>query len=109
MPMLPIDLQTLFSNLNQVSKDQSVQKDEAVLQQSIAGTQIVKKSEENDNSVNETHEVKDGVENIKNEEKKGKAHTRHGKKSKEKKSIDRENSKEIVTDPLLGHHVDITG
>ena len=109
MPMLPIDLQTLFSNLNQVSKDQSVQKDEAVLQQSLAGTQIVKKSEENDNSVNVTREIEDGVEKIKEVDKKKKANAKNKKNRKGKDDHNQEQGKEIMTDPLLGHHIDITG
>jgi hypothetical protein len=109
MPILPIDLQTMFSNMNQVSKDQSVQKEEASAQQSLAGLQQVKKAEENDNSVNETREIGDGVDKISEEEKKKneKAKKKRGKKNKS--DLQDMDAKEVVKDPLLGHHVDISG
>ncbi len=56
MPLLPIDLQTLFSQANQVSKEQAIQKEAAPLAQSQQGAQMVQKTEQRDNAVNETND-----------------------------------------------------
>jgi hypothetical protein len=109
MPILPIDLQTMFSNLNQVSREQSIQKDVTPAQQALQSTQVVKETEAKDKTVNETREVGDGINKVSEEEKKKK--TREKRKKGGKKQTDQNNldSNEVVKDPLLGHHVDLIG
>ncbi len=109
MPILPIDLQTMFSNLNQVSKEQSLQKEEPPAQQALQATQIVKKTEESDSTVNVTKEVGDGVEKVSEEEKKKKAKQRKKKGNKNQSETVDAKAQEVVKDPLLGHHVDLIG
>jgi hypothetical protein len=108
MAFLPIDLQTMFSNLNQVSKEQSVQKDEVPVQQNLQGQEIAKKTEENDSSVSETHHLGDGVDKISEEEKKKQAKEKKKQGKKSKSNADEDENKEVVKDPLLGHHIDVT-
>ncbi|RKX87035.1 MAG: hypothetical protein DRP57_00035 [Spirochaetes bacterium] len=106
MPLLPIDLQTLFAQMNQVGKEQAIQKNISPLHQSLQGNEIVKQTEEKDNSVNETKEVSDGVEKIKdkNAERKEKESSKGGKKEQG------ENKKKgVFNDPDLGQHIDIVG
>jgi hypothetical protein len=106
MPILPIDLQTLFTQMTQVGKDQSAQKDSQIQQQINQGLQIVKKTEEQDNSVNITNEVKSELDEVTSDTKGNSPHKRHKKESKEEEA---EEGKEVFTDPDLGHHIDITG
>jgi len=50
MPILPIDLQTLFSQMNQVGKEQSVQKEGAAIQSSMQNMGLVQQAEHRDAS-----------------------------------------------------------
>ena len=61
MPLLPIDLQTLFSQSNQVGKEQAIQKEATPAAQSLQGSQLVQKTEQRDNDVNETPNQEEGA------------------------------------------------
>ena len=102
MPILPIDLQTLFAQMNQVGKEQSTLKEGAAIQSSMQGMGLVKQTEQKDSSVNESQNVGEGVESLKNEEKKRREKGRSKKREREK-----EEKKEYFSDPALGHHIDI--
>jgi hypothetical protein len=106
MPILPIDLQTLFSNMNTVGKDQAVQKDVPPEQQNLQGSQIAKTTLEKDNEVNLTEELDDGSEPIKDQESEsGKG---SGKNRKKKENEEKDGKKEDpFQDPDLGQHIDI--
>jgi len=108
MPLLPIDLQTMFLNMDHVGKDQATIKNAIVNSQALQATEIVKKTEQNDNAVNVTKDLEEGVNKISEEEKK-----KNKNKSKNQKedndNASENNKKEIVKDPDLGHHIDITG
>ena len=103
MPILPIDLQTLFTQMNQVGKEQAAQKEGAEIQASIQNMGQVKQAEQKDNSVNQSQNVGEGLESIKEEEKKKREKKRDKKESRENK----EKKKEFFSDPALGHHIDI--
>ena len=109
MPLLPIDLQTLFAQMNQVGKEQAVQRDGSILQQSLQGSEIVKRTEQQDNSVNETKQVGEGLEKIK--EKRRNAEKREKKRrEEEKKKVEKTSNKDnLFNDPNLGQHIDIVG
>jgi hypothetical protein len=107
MPLLPIDLQTMFSHMNQVGKEQALQKDVSPLQQSLQGSEIAKDSKEIDTTVNETDEVGEGLEKIKDEEKK--KEQEQGKKQQKKKEQNNDKQEERLKEPYLGHHIDIIG
>lgn len=108
MSIKPIDLQTLFVKMDEVSKDQSVAKGQSALQQANAAKAQVAKELEEDRRVTETPEneetqaVKDDESDAANE--KGK----HRKTDGEDGS-DEGNGLEVVTDPDVGRHIDLTG
>ena len=106
MPIQPIDLQTLFARLNQIGKDQATLKEISPQQQALQASEIAKKSDQQDHSVNEAKEVGEGVEKIHEEEKGG---TQQEQQESEKKPPQEKQDKEIVRDPNLGHHIDISG
>jgi len=108
MPILPIDLQTLFSQLNQVGKEQAVQKEVPPLAQSLQASEIVKKTEAADNSVNQTREVEQGAEKVKNE-KEGGHKRKASEKEKKKKEGRAVSGRPCFEDPNLGHHVNLVG
>jgi hypothetical protein len=104
MPILPIDLQILFSQMNQVGKEQSVLKEGAQIQSSMQQMGIVKQTEQKDNSVNESHDVGDGVGNLKNEARNRQEQTQEKKERREKEA---KKNKKFFQDPALGHNIDI--
>ena len=107
MSIKPIDLQVLFSQLNQVGKEQAAQKDVPLIQQSIQGNELVRKTEEQDHSVNQTKGTGEGIEQVKNDlESKGeKRSAQHG----EKESQDSKEKPAVFTDPELGQNIDLSG
>ncbi len=105
MPFLPIDLQTMFAQMNHVGKEQAVQREVAPLLQALQGSEIVRKSEEQDTSVNQTTDVGEGLEKVKEEGSQG----RKRRGQAEKKNSDTPQPRETFTDPDLGHYIDITG
>ena len=112
MAIQPIDLQTLFSQMDKVAKTQVAQREEYAMHQSIQGTQIQRKTEEHIQSVNETQNTgDDGTEKIKD-----RPSSRGGKESDEGKKKDtREETAEqeqaqnpVISDPRLGKNIDIS-
>jgi hypothetical protein len=111
MAIQPIDLQTLYGQLEKIGKSQ-VQQQAAMQAAREAEMQTNKdKAAQNLNSV-QTSEAGD--------EKTGRVHDRNesagqqggGEASlpaKKKEETPPENEKEIVKDPALGHHIDISG
>ncbi len=107
MPLLPIDLQVLFAQMNQVGKEQAIQKNISPLNQSLRGAEIVKETEGKDKSVNETKDVGEGLEKIKDEQRKEKKKEASKRKNGNKQEKKKENG--IFKDPDLGRHIDIVG
>ncbi|MBN1698321.1 MAG: hypothetical protein JW881_12475 [Spirochaetales bacterium] len=108
MPLLPIDLQTMFSHLNQVGKEQAIQKDVSPLHQSLQGSEIAKETIDKDATVNETHDIGDGVEKVNEEENRKENRNRNRKREKEKEALKKEQRK-MFRESHLGHHIDIIG
>ncbi len=109
MPLLPIDLQTLFTQLNQVAKDQTAQKDSVPHAQAAQGQQIVKQMEQRDTRVNEPQrQEEEGAEAVRRKgrrEGQGKRQPRE----RERKKAAPEQKKDVFRDPALGSHIDVTG
>ena len=106
MPLLPIDLQTMFAQMIQVGKEQAVQKEINPQAQIAQGTEIARRTEQQNSSVNETHDVGEGLEQVNEEsEQKQRSASNSNKREKEQES----EKKEYFEDPDLGHHIDIVG
>ena len=105
----PIDIQTIFLKMNEVGKDQNLQKELAALQQSQEAKKQVQKELLDDHSVNKTDEDRDS-EKIKEKESGGSSAEQGGER-KDRKDRKEEKEEELVKaeDPDLGQHIDITG
>ena len=107
MSVRPIDLQTLFSHMNQVGKEQANERNAAALQQAHQGQSMVRHAEEADHHINETDKTEEGLESVKDESEgekgSGESGTRKEQEDKEEKK------REFFKDPDLGHNIDITG
>lgn len=116
MALLPIDLQTLFSQTTQVGREQAVQKDAPPAAQSLQGAQLVQKAEIRDASVNEAQEAQEGPERVKDKARRG-AERREGRKKAGKRPAAPDPRRtgahppasNVVRDPALGRNVDVTG
>lgn len=107
MSLQPIDLQTLFSQLSNVSREQAALRDGLVQSQAAAGNEILRRSEEEQHTVTESDEVADGPENLHDDdESQGKGEER-GKRRRSGAEEDRR--REVFREPYLGKNVDLSG
>lgn len=108
MAVQPIDLQTLFSKLHQVSEDQAAQRDQAAQAQALVGQEIQKKGTEQANTVTLPEELQDGPSDITDKEEEGGASGSNARKRKRGAPNDTP-AVEVFRDPDLGQNVDISG
>jgi len=109
MGIKPIDLQTLFVKMGEVGKEQSLIKEQAALQQSQAARSQVARELADDRKVTGTPEDKEN-EKIKDNE--SEEDLREGSRQKKQDSDepeDEEKNVEVVTDPEIGRHIDLSG
>jgi ribosomal protein L12E/L44/L45/RPP1/RPP2 len=110
MGIAPIDLQTLFTQLDKVAKTQGAQREGQVLHQAMQGVQLQKKIEEHVQQVNEAQNTGEGVEKVNEREKHGQ---KGGAKKGNAQSDDGEEEEEeeggfVLRDPNLGKKIDIS-
>ena len=105
MAIQPIDLQVLFSRLNQVGREQAVQKEAQVQAQAVAGSEIAERSEEGDHRVAELSTDEEGPETVNEDSEGNQGNSRQGKRGK----TDEEEKEAVFRDPDLGQNVDISG
>jgi hypothetical protein len=113
MAIQPIDLQTLFTQVEKVGKSQASQKDGLAVQQALQGIQIQKKTEEQIQSVNEAQDTGEGAEKVndrgprKNQEDKADGERKDQTSSGE--TEEEEDNPAVIRDPALGRNIDISG
>jgi hypothetical protein len=108
MAIAPIDLQTLFTQLDKVAKTQTAQRESQVIQQAMQGIQHQRKTEEQIAQVNEAQNMGEGVERVSDKKqndqgkgrKKGTEHTKREDEDEDKPSV--------LSDPSLGKNIDIS-
>ncbi len=114
MAINPLELQTLFSQINNVGKMQSVNKEAELLKQEIANSEISKKSEKNSEDVPETKnidsdssKINDKKEQNKKNKKENKNEQNEGIKEEDLEEQKVENKKS--KSDFLGTKIDILG
>ena len=110
MGIAPLDLQTLFSQVDKVGKAQAAQKDGQVLHQVMQGVQIQKKADEQMLQVNQAQNQGDGADKVKD---RGPNHGHGGEQGSGKNKNRNENPEEekkhsYFNDPNLGKKIDIS-
>ena len=111
MAIQPIDLQTLFTQIDKVGKAQASQKEGLQLQQNIQSIQIQQRTEERIQSVNESQDTGDGASAV---------NERSPRRRKEKEEEEREAKAggepaeeeagpRVIRDPALGKIIDVSG
>jgi hypothetical protein len=108
MGIAPIDLQTLFTQLDKVAKTQNAAREGQALQQAIHNTQLQRKTEEHVQQVNEAQNMGEGIEQVKDRDAENKQGN-GGKKRKGKNDNEEdENESSVFRDPSLGQKIDIS-
>jgi hypothetical protein len=112
MAIQPIDLQTLFTQVEKVGKNQAAQREGLQIQEALQQLQSQKKAEEQVQSVNEAQDTGDGAERIKDGNSRrqpagqGEGREKPADDGEEPKNEEREN---LFRDPRLGRNIDISG
>jgi hypothetical protein len=107
----PIDLQTLFTQLDKVGKNQAVQREGQQIQESIQQIQIQKRNEQNVQSVNQTQDLGEEAGNIKDEKRQAARRNNGGagKRQPEEELPEETEKRDLIRDPALGRNIDISG
>jgi hypothetical protein len=108
MAIQPIDLQTLFTQLDKVAKTQSDQREGAAMHQAIHGAQLQRKTEEQIKAVNDVQDTgEDGAEKVK--DRGAQTHDGGNGKKHEGERLEQEETKAaVIHDPRLGRNIDIS-
>jgi hypothetical protein len=111
MAIQPIDLQTLFTQLDKVGKNQAAQKEGLQIQQAIQGDQIQRKTDERIQSVNESQDTGEGAETIRDRtSRKNADEEKQGREEKDENSEDKSPGEPLIfRDPDLGRNIDVSG
>lgn len=107
MALSPIDMQTLFSQMDKVGKQEAAQKEGAALLQAIQQAKHQQQTDEKIRSVNEAQDTGEGTEGVK--DRKGGQAKQDGKGhhhvTEETEEI-AENG--VIRDPALGTNIDVS-
>jgi hypothetical protein len=117
MAIQPIDLQTLFTQLDKVGKTQSDQREGLHIQQALQGVRMQKKTEERAQAVNESQDTGEGAERIKDRNNRRQAGRQQGggdfvtQDAYEEGEGGGEDPEEpsVIRDPALGKNIDVSG
>jgi hypothetical protein len=113
MAIQPIDLQTMFTQLEKVGKAQASQKEGLAAQQVLQNVQMQRKTEEHIQSVNEAQDTGEGADKV-NDRGNRKNGAGEGEENREEDSAEGEDggggeNRAVIRDPALGRNIDISG
>jgi hypothetical protein len=106
MAIAPIDLQTLFAQLDKVGKAQASHREGQTIQQAVQNIQLQRKTEEQIQQVNEAQNTGEGAEKINDH---GQQNHHEGKKNERSREDGEDEEQSLVLkDPSLGRNIDIS-
>ena len=109
MAIQPIDLQTLFTQIDKIGKAQVAQREGLAIQQAIQGAQLQRKTEEHIQEVNEAQNTGEGAEKVNDHGQRN--DDGNGGRKEKGPGEDEENKKKpsvVFRDPALGRNIDIS-
>ncbi len=109
MAIQPIDLQTMYSSLEKVSKLTASKQQEMQLQSSIQQEENAKKIQAKATTVEKPDMDDEGPTHIKDQNKGSDENTSHAEKEQQKEEEEIKEPMQVITDPSLGQHIDISG
>jgi len=107
MAIAPIDLQTLFTQLDKVGKTHASQKEGQAIQQALQSIQIQRKTEEQIQQINEAQNTGEGAEKVNDNGQRQNNGRNNGKRQKKEDEKEKGNSS-VLSDPSLGKKIDIS-
>ena len=108
MRIKPLDLQTLFVKMGEVSEEQSQVKEQSALQQAQAARAQVTREIEDDHRVTGTPEDHENVA-VKDDESESSAGEQNENEERKESDTGDKRPREVVTDPDIGQHIDLKG
>jgi hypothetical protein len=109
MAIHPVDLQTLFTQVDKVGKIQASQREGIAIQQELLGIQSQKKTEEETHSVNKAKDTDEGPEHINDRNARKKRREDSSGKERQNGENVQEKAVSIIQDPALGKNIDVSG
>ena len=108
MAISPLDLQTLFTQVDKVGRQETAQREGAALLQSIQHARIQQQIDEKIRTVNEAQNTGDGSEAI--DDKNGGRAGQEGRQGESLEEPEEKNkeSEGIIRDPDLGRNIDVS-
>jgi len=108
MAISPIDLQTLFTQVDKVGKQETAQREGLAIQQALQQAQSQRQTEEKIRSVNEAPDQGEGAEVVRDlaggrNDYEGEGGKREGEEEQAEKKDDG-----IIRDPALGKNIDVS-
>jgi hypothetical protein len=108
MAISPIDLQTLFTQVDKVGKQEAAQREGAAIQHSIQQAQMQRQTDERIRAVNEAQDTGDGAEEIKDKNGGRSQEEAEGRLKEQEEERPVEEAKPVISDPDLGKNIDLT-
>ena len=108
MAISPLDLQTLFTQMDKVGKQEMAQRDGAAVLQSVQNIRHQQQTDVRLRSVNETQDTGDGTEGIKDKNGGRQGHGEHKNQAAEDTEEHTEEGSGFFRDPDLGRNIDVS-
>jgi hypothetical protein len=108
MAIAPIDLQTVFSQVDKVGRAQMAQREGQALQQAIQGAELQRKTEEQINQVNQAQNTGEGADKINDNNRRHNEGRKNDGKKQDEKDKEEESQFSVLSDPCLGKKIDIS-
>ncbi len=104
-----MDLQVLFSRLDNISREASGERNLLAQSQAVAANEIAEKSQELARAVTTAEDVNEGPDTVHDDEEENGWSGRRGRKRQTEDSTEQESEAGVFRDPDLGGTIDISG
>jgi len=108
MALSPIDLQTLFTQMDKVGKQETAQKEGAALLQAIQQAKHQQETDEKIRSVNEAQNTGEGAEGVKDRNGGRAGHDGSRRNHTTEEAEENGGEGKIIRDPDLGMNIDVS-
>jgi hypothetical protein len=109
MAIQPIDLQVLFLRLNQIGKEQAALQSAQTQSQTVVGSEIAQRSEQQNRAVTENQTIEGGPERVHDDESNEGQSGRFRHEREQQQSEEEDEEQQVFQDPDLGRNVDLQG
>ena len=107
MGIQPIDLQTMFAQLDKISNSQVQQTQAAQVQAALKQEDIAKKQTAAKAAVEEPSKINDGLGSIRDQNRH--QSQQQGRRKEQEEDKPEEEKSYVYKDPTLGQHIDVSG